>query len=322
MLAMEDPTLHQLRLLLTLAEELHFKRAASKLYLTQPALSQQIRSLEQRLGVQFFARTSRRVELTATGKALLPLVKQVVDATENLRNAASRSAIGDTRLRLGVCENVAPLEATRSVLGAISGLYPCLGPEIHVFDFAEQMTALENGKIDAAFVYLPVPEGLHSEPLTTEPRLVAVASSDPLARRSSVSLADLADIPVVSLASDMFKAGRDFWAADPRPDGSAVRYTDHHVSRFESLLSMASFGGAIAFVPSVAARLYPRPDLRYLQVRDLPDCTLGVVWPATDHAKPHITALRDIARQVHSQAVLAGSVQNLTRLLELESTYC
>ncbi|WP_137992767.1 LysR family transcriptional regulator [Streptomyces vilmorinianum] len=319
---MEDPTVHQLRLLLTLAEELHFKRAASKLYLSQPALSQQIRSLEQRLGVQFFTRTSRSVELTPTGQALLPLVRKVVNATEHLRNAASRSALGDTRLRLGVCENVAALEATRSVLGALSALYPCMGPEIHVLDFVEQMTALENGTIDAAFAYLPVPEGMHSQPLTTEPRVVCVASSDPLATRSSVTLADLAGYPVVSLASQMFQEGRDFWAADPRPDGTPVNYTSHHVTRFESLLSMASFGGAIAFVPSAAARLYPRPDIRYLPVRDLPDCTLGVVWPTVHRDKPQITALEDICRQLHRTGLPTGDAQNLTPLLELESAYC
>ncbi|MER5428950.1 LysR family transcriptional regulator [Streptomyces sp. NPDC002588] len=319
---MEDPTVHQLRLLLTLAEELHFKRAAGRLYLTQPALSQQIRSLEQRLGVKFFTRTSRRVELTPTGQALLPLVRNVVTATEHLRNAASRSATGDTRLRLGVCENVAALEATRSVLDAISALYPCMGPEIHVLDFVEQMTVLQSGAIDAVFAYLPVPDGLHSQPLATEPRMVCVASSDPLAEYSSVTLADLADYPVVSLAQQMHQGGRDFWAADPRPDGSRVRYTGHHVTRFESLLSMASFGGAIAFVPSAAARLYPRPDIRYLPVRDLPDCTLGVVWPAVDRDKPQIAALEDICKQLHSQRLLTSAMQNLTRLLELETTYC
>lgn len=319
---MGDPTIHQLRLLLTLGRELHFKRAASKLYLTQSALSQQIRSLEQRLGVELFTRTSRHVELTPTGAALLPLAEKVVTATDQLRNAASRSAMGDTRLSLGVCENVAALEATHSVLNAISGLYPCLGPEIHVLDFVEQMSALESGKIDAAFAYLPVPEGLHSEPLTTEPRMVVVSSSDPLARYASVSLADLADYPVVSLGESMFQAGRDFWAADPRPDGTPVRYTKDRVTRFEQMLSMASFAGAIAFVPAVASRLYPRPDIRYLPVRDLPDCTFGMVWRKADREKPHITAIADICNQLRHQGLPADTAQSLNRLLELESAYC
>src|SRR5882757_3044996 len=124
MIHTEDPTVHQLRLLLTLAEELHFKHAANRLYLTQPALSQQIRSLEQRLGVQLFVRTSRRVELTSTGQILLPLAKKIVDATDDLRGAARRATHRSDQLRIGVSENAAALAATRSVLAMISALYP------------------------------------------------------------------------------------------------------------------------------------------------------------------------------------------------------
>nr|WP_257791776.1 LysR family transcriptional regulator [Amycolatopsis albispora] len=321
-MAAKDPSIHQLRMLLTLAEELHFKRAASRLYLTQPALSQQIHSLEQRLGVQFFTRTSRHVELTPTGQALLPLVEKVVKATDHLRTAASRSVAGASRLRVGMCENVAALTATRGVLGAYRALYPCLGPDIHVLDFVEQTTALDSGEIDAAFVYLPVPDGLHAVPLTTEPRVVCIASSDPLAARSSVTLAELAGLPVVSLASQMFQGGQQFWAADPRPDGSPVRYTDHRVTRFESLLSMASFGGAIAFVPAVAADLYPRPDIRYVPVVDLPHCTFGVVWPAAHRERPQIAALEEICEQLRGEGLPAGVTQDAGVRPDLQPIEC
>jgi DNA-binding transcriptional LysR family regulator len=298
MISGEDPTAHQLRLLLTLAEELHFGRAASRLYLTQPALSQQIRSLEQRLGVKLFTRTSRRVELTETGHELLPLVKNVVDAADALRAAAVRSTTGTSRLRLGVCESFGSLAATRAVIAEVAASRPDLGPDVLVADsFLEQLTMLKEGAIDAAFVYLPVPEGLHSQPLTVEPRLVCVSAADPLARRSSVRLADLADHPVVGLAPETFPAGRGFWAVDPRPDGSAVRYTTHQVARLESLLSTVALGGPIAFVPSTAAELYPRQDLSYLPVDDLPGCEFGVAWYSTDHYKSHLSALDEVTRR-------------------------
>lgn len=308
MISGDDPTAHQLRLLLTLAEELHFGRAASRLYLTQPALSQQIRSLEHRLGVQLFTRTSRRVELTTTGYALLPLAKKVVAATDELRSAARHAAPGAARLRLGVCESFAALGSTRSVIAMISARHPDLGPDIQVSDFfIEQLSTVQEGEIDAAFVYLPVPNDLHAQPLTTEPRLACVSSSDPLARRQSVRLADLADYPMVSLAPATFRAGRDFWAMDPRPDGSRVRYTTHRITKFESLLSAVSLSRAIAFVPAVAAELYPRPDLSYLLVEDLPGCTFGVVWRPTDHRKPQIAVLEEICHQLREQGLAAGT---------------
>lgn len=299
MTSADDPTAHQLRLLLVLAEELHFGRAANRLYLTQPALSQQIRSLEQRLGVELFTRTSRRVELTKHGQTLLPYAKAVVDASDALRGAARRATAGKGRLRLGVCESFGALAPTRQVIAAVSERHPELGPDVHVADdFTEQLAMLTDGVIDAAFVYLPVPEGLNAHVLTTEPRLACVAASDPLAQRSSVSLADLAGHPMVNLGSDTFREGREFWAQDPRPDGTKVRYSEHRVTRFESLLSAVSLGRAIAFVPAAAATLYPRPDLRYLPVDDLPGCAFGVVWHSSDHDTPKIAALEDIAHRV------------------------
>jgi len=301
MTSADDPTAHQLRLLLVLAEELHFGRAASRLYLTQPALSQQIRSLEQRLGVELFTRTSRRVELTKHGQSLLPYAKAVVDASDALRGAVRRAI--PAKLRLGVCESFGALAPTRQVIAKVSERHPELGPEVHVADdFTEQLAMLTNGVIDAAFVYLPVPEGLTASVLRAEPRVVCMSVSDPLAQRRSVSLADLADRLMVNLGSDTFHVGRDFWAHDPRPDGTRVRYTDHQVTRFESLLSAVSLGRAIAFVPAAAMTLYPRPDLRYLPVDDLPGCAFGVVWHSNDHDKPKIVALEDIAHRVRRAA--------------------
>ncbi|MFJ9408793.1 LysR family transcriptional regulator [Streptomyces sp. NPDC101393] len=304
MVGVDDPTVHQLRSLLTLAEELHFGRAAARLYLTQPALSQQIRNLEHRLGVKLFTRTSRRVEVTPMGHALLPLVKNAVGATDELRDAARSSFAGKDgqTLRLGLTDCAAALASTRRVIAALTTLYPGLELDFRVVDLVEQATALAAGQIDAAFVYLPVPEGFHVQPLTTEPRVVCISASDPLAQRSSVQLAELADHAVAGLTPEVSLAGREFWAIDPRPDGSPVRYTDHHVSRVESLLSAVSFDGAIAFLPAAAAELYPRPDVRYLPVDDLAPCTFGVVWPVSDHGNPSIVALEDVCRRLRDQS--------------------
>ncbi|RDI68239.1 LysR family transcriptional regulator [Nocardia pseudobrasiliensis] len=289
----DDPTAHQLRLLLTLAEELHFGRAASRLHLTQPALSQQIRSLEERLGVELFHRTSRRVELTAAGQAVLPAARNVVDAAEYLRNIVRGMASGPERLRLGVCESFAALPPTRGVIATLTDLDPVAGPEVRVLDrLSDQLSALQSGEIDAAFTHLPVPEYLDSEPLSTEPRMVCIASDDPLADRSSVRLADLADHRVISLVPPTFRAGHDFWAANPRPDGTPVRFAAHQGSSFQSVLSTISLGGVIAFVPAVAASFYPRPDLRYLHVEDLTECAFGVAWNPDNPIQSKITALR------------------------------
>ncbi|WP_432042801.1 LysR family transcriptional regulator [Streptomyces cadmiisoli] len=312
MVGAEDPAVHQLRSLLALAEELHFGRAATRLYLTQSALSQQIGTLERRLGVQLFTRTSRKVQLTPLGRALLPLVRNVVGAADELRDAARHSSAGDDGLvlRIGLTDCAATLTATRRVIATLTTLHRGLEVDLQVLDLVEQATALAVGRIDAAFVYGPVPAGFHAEPLTTEPRVVCLAASDPLARRPALRLADLADRPMVGLAPEISAVERRFWAMDPRPDGTRVRYTGHHVTRVESLLSAASFDGAIAFLPAVAAELFPRPDIRYRPVADLAPCTFGLVWPEPARENPNITALADLCRRLRDQGRLpAGTIQ-------------
>ncbi|WP_052845131.1 LysR family transcriptional regulator [Streptomyces sp. NRRL S-31] len=307
MLVTDDPAVHQLRSLLTLAEELHFGRAAARLYLTQPALSQQIRTLERRLGVQLFARTSRKVQLTSLGHALLPLVRNVVDAADELRNAARHPSDDADALvlRVGLTDCAAALAATRRVIATLTTLHPGLEVDFQVLDLVEQATALTVGRVDAAFVYLPVPDGFETEPLTTEPRVVCLPATDPLARRPTLRLADLSGRPTVSLAPEASPVERRFWAMDPRPDGTRVRYTDHQVTRVESLLSAVSFDGAIAFLPAVAAELFPRPDIRYRTVADLAPCTFGVVWPERDgEVCRGITALADVCRRLRDQGGL------------------
>ncbi|MEU5301158.1 LysR family transcriptional regulator [Streptomyces noursei] len=300
-----DPSVQQLRSLLTLAEELHFGRAAARLYLTQPALSLQIRTLERRLGVRLFTRTSRRVEVTPVGRALLPLVRNIVGATDELRDAALSSLAegGGLRLRVGLTDCATALGATRRVIAGLTTRHPALEIDFRVVDLVEQVTGLATGRIDAAFVYLPVAEDFHIQPLTTEARVACLSSTDPLSQRSSVCLADLADRPMVSLTPQVPRAVRDFWSVDPRPDGVPVRYTAHEVSRVESLLSAVSFDGARAFLPAVAAELYPRPDVRYLPVTDLPPCTFAIAWPEADRDAPHLALLADVCRTLHDEGL-------------------
>ncbi|MDN0200815.1 LysR family transcriptional regulator [Streptomyces sp. S.PNR 29] len=320
-----DPAVHQLRSLLVLAEELHFGRAAARLFLTQPALSTQIRSLERRLGVRLFSRTSRKVELTALGRALLPLVRNVVEAADELGDAVRRSTAGDDGLvlRLGLTDCAASLAATRRVIAALTTLHPCLEVDFRVLDLAEQPSALAAGRIDAAFVYLPAPAGFHAEPLTTEPRVVCLSSRDPLARRPTLRLADLADRPMVGLAPEVSSVERRYWAADPRPDGTAVRYTDHRVTRVESLLSAVSFDEAIAFLPAVAAELFPRPDIHYRAVADLAPCTFAVAWPESARENSGVTVLADVCRRLRDQGGLpAGAMREADDLSTPSGTGC
>lgn len=317
----DDPTFHQLRLLLTLADECHFGRAAARLHLTQPALSQQIRSLERRLGVQLFSRSSRRVELTPGGEALLPLAKNVVEAMRDLRSAARQPGLGSTSLTLGVAENAAALAATRFVVSMINELHPHLDVVIRVVDFVEQASLLEMGEVDAALVYLPLPAGLQIEPLVSEPRVACISRSYPLAERESVYLGELAGYPMVGLNSGVPGFARRFWSVDPRPDGSPVSFSRHGATKCEELLSAVSFDGAIAFVPAVTEQLYPRPDIRYLPVCDLTPCTLCLAWPDAGR-NPQGEVLEDVRRRLRRQQLPSGTMAVSSGTVTPSSSVC
>ncbi|MFD6104746.1 LysR family transcriptional regulator [Nocardia salmonicida] len=286
-------------MLLILAEELHFGRAAKRAYLTQPALSQQIRALEQRLGVRLFERTSRRVELTPVALELLPVARAVVDASTQLRKIAQRASAQASLLRIGVCESFATLGHTGRIIEGVSTRFPTLGPDIHVLDtVADQLAALDRGEIHAALLHLPVPSHLHAVPLAVERRVACLAATDPLVGRESLCLADLAEHEVMTMVPESFPAGRAFWTVDPRPDGSAVRLAQVKASTFESLLATVAMTGAVAFVPASAAQLYGRPDLAFVPVDGLADCTFGVVWRSSENDELPTSGLREVVSEI------------------------
>ncbi|WP_431042457.1 LysR family transcriptional regulator [Streptomyces sp. P1-3] len=247
-----DPSAHQLRLLLVLAEELHFGRAAKRLYISQPALSRQIRSLEEHLGVPLVERSTRRVELTAAGEALLPHVRAVVSAVDGLRGAAEVEARPPASDRVVLGSYVSGLPAMRILLDELRQRHPVPEVEWRTVGPIDQARALLDGDVDAAFCYGPMPEGIQTLPLATERRLVCLPDTHPLADRKAVTLADLADLPVVGFSPQIDREWREFWAVDPRPDGTPVRYADQTGTTLEACIALVAWGTASGSSPKAA----------------------------------------------------------------------
>ena len=182
----------------TVAEELHYGRAAGRLHITQPALSRQIRDLEQALGVTLFDRTSRRVVLSQAGRAVLGQARRVLTESDRAVGLARLAAHGDW----GELVIAALPAATLSPLPAIIRAYRDEHPEIGVtisegFD-DEQLAALAAGRIDAGFLRATAaPPGLNLETLLTEPMLAGLPADHRLARHHEIALSDLATEPFV-----------------------------------------------------------------------------------------------------------------------------
>lgn len=281
-----------------LSEELHFRRAAARLFITQSALSQQIRDVERRLGVALFERTSRAVVLTAAGRALLPEARAAVDAVTRVRRiAAAQARRLSGQLVVGTIGAEAAMPHTRAVLRTLLERHPRVAVQVVSLNFADHLAALVRQEVDVMFLRPPVPDGIEVHHLATEPRVACLPAGDPLAALPSVSLAQFAGRPVVSVPDEVPRVWWDFWAVDPRPDGSAVRYGPV-ATDMESLLHAVADGEAMCFLPAAARDLFPRPGISYVDVTDLTPCSAALAWLAERRGDPTVAAVREAARAV------------------------
>lgn len=186
---------------IAVAEELHFGRAAEKLHIAQPALSQMIRSLEKELGVKLFERTTRRVRLTASGEAMLDPAQSIrtqVDGAARIARAAQDGAVGRVRIGFGGTSGYSILSRiAREVAARQPGISLELNPQMYCGQAAQ---ALRDGDMDLAVVSPPAPTGVAVHVIRRETVMAAVPITHPLADADQVSMADLADEPFISYA--------------------------------------------------------------------------------------------------------------------------
>jgi len=187
-----------LRYFIVTAQERNISRAAERLHMTQPPLTRHIQSLEEELGVQLFTRTSAGVELTQAGEALLGhahnICSHVELATEQIRRVASGQ---EGRIDIGIFGSPM-LNAVPRILGAFSRARPKVNVVLHNAPKMRQMEALRQGRIMVAFDrHFPEAPELQSELVGEEPLWLAINQRNPLALKTSITLADLELEPLI-----------------------------------------------------------------------------------------------------------------------------
>ncbi|WP_405134384.1 LysR substrate-binding domain-containing protein [Nocardia sp. NBC_01388] len=188
--------LRQLRYFVTVAEELHFGRAAERLHIAQPAVSQQVQRLERDLKVQLLERSPRRVRLTEAGMRFLPGARAVLAAADQARASVADLAGGRAEVfRLGTVTGLG--ERLDALLEGFAERAPQVRVELVALPVQERIKQVADGRLDAAFVRSPQdsPE-LDLLPAWDDPLVVALPARHALAARESVSLADLAALPI------------------------------------------------------------------------------------------------------------------------------
>lgn len=269
--------LRVLRYFVTVAEELHFGRAATRLHIAQPSLSVQIRNLERSLDTPLLNRTSRGVTLTPAGEVLLVHARDLLAAAEAAASLTRRAAREPGRkLVVGFQANAAA-ELTRAVLEAYRHSNPAVQVEMRSYPFGDPTAGLADGSADVAFVRPPLPQfkDLRMATLFTEPRVLAVSEASELATRSSVRVEELLDEPFIARnAPDLW---RDFWlATDARHNHSPVIGSE--VSTVDECFEAILNHQGVAFTQASTQRFYSRPGLAFVPVADLSPSTVSVAW--------------------------------------------
>jgi DNA-binding transcriptional LysR family regulator len=197
--------LRQLAHFLAVADQRHFTRAATRVHLTQSSLSSSIRALEQELGGDLFVRSTRQVELTEAGRALLGPARRAVDAAEDARDAvAAVRGLVRGRLAIGAIQTVSPLDLP-GLLARLHRRHPAIVLRVRLAGVGSLVRETADGELELAIVDLPLgPQGdrVRARAIGAESLQLAVAADDPLAHRSRVRLIDLADRDFVEYRPD------------------------------------------------------------------------------------------------------------------------
>lgn len=263
--------LHQLRCFVMVAEELHFGRAAQRLFMTQPPLSRQIQLLERSLGVQLLDRSNRQVRLTVAGRQFLRDAQHLLAYTEQASDSARRLASGEAgQLVIGFTA-VSGYHMVPELLGAAAQSLPDIGFELHEMVSSDQTEALAANMIDIGFVRHVDPRpGWSYQLASREPLMVVMPDGHPLAARTQLAVTDLAHQPFVMYSP---KEGRYFYDCIVGLFASAgvlPRYL-YYLKQTHSILGLVRAGLGVGIVPASARELY----IGHLQFRPLADAQLS-----------------------------------------------
>jgi DNA-binding transcriptional LysR family regulator len=289
-----DVHVRDLRYFLAVAREQHFTRAAASLYISQPALSKQIRALERQLRSELFLRERSGARLTRAGEALVPRAEAIVREWEDAKAALARAS--DSTLVLGM--HTSPgrglLPQVRAKLVATC---PDATLELRQVAWADRTAGLEAGDTDAAFAWLPLPAPPYRwVTIATEPRLVALPAAHALAERESVTFDELRDEPFLALPQS---AGplRDYWLAGAENVVAEINDT-------EETYEAVSAGIGICLLAAGNAPIFDRGDVTMLPVTDLSPAELVLAWHER-HCPPLLETFVNLCAEVVGEPAAA-----------------
>lgn len=273
-----------MRYFVTVAEESSFSGAAQRLRIAQPPLSNQIKQLEDELGVVLFKRTNRGVRITEAGELLLEEARRIFVQVEQTMRAVRRVGHGEVgRLTLGFVPS-ASNETLPPILRAFGDRFPEVELFLREMRPDQVVQRLHDGQIDVGFVYLPLDDkSLNIECVSHEPLVLALPDTHPLASESQIELHAVAEEPfILPMRYQMMPGLYGQVTAACHQAGFAPNAVQKDVWLMQTIVGLVAGGTGVALVPSSLRNLH-RKGVVYRSVHGLsPTVELGVIWRRDD----------------------------------------
>ncbi|MEU0505670.1 LysR family transcriptional regulator [Nocardia sp. NPDC005998] len=288
-----DPA--EMEVFLTLAEELHFGRTAERLGLSQPRVSQLLRSLERRVGRRLVERTSRRVALNPLGEHLLAGVRPAFDDLRRAFAATRAAALG---LRIGF---LGPYVTTLDVpVAHFRDRYPDYAVSLVQVPWTDIFGPLRRAEIDIQICLAPVrqPDLIVGPQLAIFPRLLAIARSHPFAARPRLDIEDLADLRVIGPNANVPPEFADeFWPPSTTPSGRPIPRDSGTACTEPEMLSAVARGDRVFVTTAALPTHFSHPDVAFVPLTGMPDARVLLVW-RRDNPSAHATELARLVAQL------------------------
>jgi DNA-binding transcriptional LysR family regulator len=288
--------LRQLRYAVAVAAHRHFTRAAASVPVAQPALSHQVRLLEQELGIELFERSRSGVRPTEAGEIFLMRARRALAEVDAAREeVAALKGLSTGRLVVGAMQALGGLDLPR-LIAAFHAAHPGIDVSLREDSTRDMLTMTARGEIDLAIAALDVerPAGLEVLSLVREPVLVAVPAAHPLAALETVAVRQLCHETFI-----LFKQGTGLRAVSERATEQAgfVPRVGFQTSSHDRLLALVSEGLGVAFVPASAVTVPRPPGVAVLPASPGIDRTVGAVWRADHRPTPAASAFLALLRE-------------------------
>ncbi|MFP7471445.1 LysR family transcriptional regulator [Niallia taxi] len=248
--------LRHLQYFQTVAEELHFGRAAARLNMTQPPLSQQIKQLEEELGFPLFHRSSRAVELTTAGDVFLGQIRSILSQLDRAVDTARHTARGELGKIIIGFVGTATYEILPPAIKEFRTIFPSIDIELRQLSAPNQLNALLNGDIDIGFSHPPVAScELISSSLKKSECVIAIPKNHRLADKQAVAITDMMNEPIISLSKEAWPSLYEDFIQLCNKHGFQPNIVQES-TEYQMVIGLVTAGIGIAVVPDSAKKLF------------------------------------------------------------------